>query len=656
MIKMKKRSIIILSKKRATLQLSAILILWLFMFGVIKASGYADSLRKELNSTIDSNWVKTSIELSKFYDEQQPNPDSALWLAQNALEISTRIGYSRGIILSNRRIGNTYFQRSDFENAFAYTEIAILEAKRVKSIVDQGLLYQAISVYYYNVQKVEEAFYYNMKAMRILEKTNEFGPLAYTYYMISGNLANKDQDKERLHYMRKALSTIQKIPEKETTKNLKAILGILIGGGACYSDLYALNPVYLDSAMYYCEMGISICKKYEVVQRENSFRVIIAQSYSNQNEWKTSVKMCQSILTSPKPLKPIDRHSVFNILTKCNFELGNYAEALQFLDSTRHSLNSNDPKWIQFSAEYEYKIQKALGNNVAAIKALELSQAMKDTMALRDKIDLLNDLKEKYQAELKDAEISKLSQQQQIDALQKRWLISIVGLVILILVVLAILYRQNVIRARLRQGEIEQRLNRSRMNPHFFFNVLSSLQMLALDEKRRGEASLYLSKYARIMRQSLESTYTDMIPLEDEISFLREYLDLQKLRFPAKFDYQITVAPEIDAWEIRIPSMLLQPFVENSIEHGFKNVSAGGLLQIFIRQSAHGIEVVIEDNGNTTGEENKHKGYPSRATQIVRDRLSLLNQRYKSQAGYEISRSAAGQGYRVEIHLPLVTS
>jgi Histidine kinase len=653
MIPMIKRNFFLQDKIRVVLQLSAIMIVSLFSFGMMKASGYADSLRKELNSPIDSNRVKASLELSQFYDEQRPNRDSSLWLAQNALEISTRIGYSRGIILSNRRIGNNYFNRKDFENAFAYTEIALAEAKRVKSIVDQGSLYLALSIYYLNVQKMEEAYYYNMKAMRMLENTKEYGHLSYTYYVVSLSLRDKNQDEERLLYMQKAVNSILKIPESQTAKNLKSILLVLQGAAVCYSDLYTLNSSYADSALYFGEMGISLCQKHEAFQRENGFHAVKAFVYSNNNECQKSLKVCRDILNNPKPTSSMDRHSIFNILTKCNYDLGNYELALQYLDSTRIGFGSDDPKWIQFSADYEYKIQKALGNNVAAIKALELSQAMKDTMAQRDKVALLNDLKEKYQAELKDAEISKLSQQQQIDALQKRWLISIVGLVILILVVLAILYRQNVIRARLRQGEIEQRLNRSRMNPHFFFNVLTSLQAMALDENRSGETAGYLAKYARIMRQSLESTYTDVVPLEDELSFLRQYLDLQMMRFPGKFNYEFHIHPDIDPWEVQVPSMLLQPFVENSIEHGFKNLSGIGLLTVNLKPAANGIEITIHDNGMKGNESHAHTGDPGRATQIVKDRLYLLNKRYGSRAGFQIEKGSS-EGYTVTIQLPII--
>ncbi|MBK7666279.1 MAG: histidine kinase [Sphingobacteriaceae bacterium] len=141
---------------------------------------------------------------------------------------------------------------------------------------------------------------------------------------------------------------------------------------------------------------------------------------------------------------------------------------------------------------------------------------------------------------------------------------------ILVLFVIIFFYRQSVLKNKFKALETEQRLNRARMNPHFFFNALASIQTLSMDTENQSKVSLLISKFSKIMRQSLESTYDELATIEDEILFLSNYLDLQKTRFNNKFEYEIKVDENLAQDELKIPSMLLQPFLENSIEHGLR--------------------------------------------------------------------------------------
>jgi LytS/YehU family sensor histidine kinase len=135
------------------------------------------------------------------------------------------------------------------------------------------------------------------------------------------------------------------------------------------------------------------------------------------------------------------------------------------------------------------------------------------------------------------------------------------------------------------------------MNPHFIFNALSSIQSLSLEPENQSKVSGYISRFSKIMRQSLESTYNDLVSIEEEISFLENYLNIQKMRFPNKFDYQIEMADDLEIDEIKVPSMLLQPFIENSIEHGFKGIEYEGIILIKIFKENSQLKIIISDNG-----------------------------------------------------------
>jgi sensor histidine kinase YesM len=140
-------------------------------------------------------------------------------------------------------------------------------------------------------------------------------------------------------------------------------------------------------------------------------------------------------------------------------------------------------------------------------------------------------------------------------------------------IALGFFIRQQSLKSKHKILETEQRLNRARMNPHFFFNALSSLQSFALQENDGKALASNLSKFSHIMRETLESTYKEYVTIEQEKVFLLEYLGLQQIRFPSKFTYEINIDENIEPDEQIIPSMILQPFIENSIEHGFLGLS-----------------------------------------------------------------------------------
>ena len=130
---------------------------------------------------------------------------------------------------------------------------------------------------------------------------------------------------------------------------------------------------------------------------------------------------------------------------------------------------------------------------------------------------------------------------------------------------------------------IKQRLLRAQINPHFIFNSLNSIQHLIFNNSDTQNANKYLAKFASLMRSTLESSIDEYIDLEDEIKTIRNYMDLQKLRFSDRFEYVIEVAEDIEIDGIQVPAMLAQPFLENAVLHAFpNNYNASGLINIRI--------------------------------------------------------------------------
>jgi sensor histidine kinase YesM len=177
-------------------------------------------------------------------------------------------------------------------------------------------------------------------------------------------------------------------------------------------------------------------------------------------------------------------------------------------------------------------------------------------------------------------------------------------------------------------------------------------------------ASKYLNKFARLIRSILNNTEKTSVSLKDEVELLRLYIELEMLRFENKFDYEINVNSDVDLDFYEVPTLLIQPYVENAIIHGLVPKSSGGHLLINISIENNFIVCVITDNGigRQRSAERKansvQKGHRSLGMKITRDRLELLNSVHNSSLSVNITdlydEKNESAGTRVEIFIPVV--
>ncbi|MGH1334791.1 MAG: tetratricopeptide repeat-containing sensor histidine kinase [Aureispira sp.] len=176
----------------------------------------------------------------------------------------------------------------------------------------------------------------------------------------------------------------------------------------------------------------------------------------------------------------------------------------------------------------------------------------------------------------------------------------IAGLVaglLLIIIIGLLVFRQDKLKTRIRETELEQRALRSQMNPHFMFNSLNSIQSLIATDNN-AEASIYLAKFSRLMRRILQNSRQAYIPLHQEMEFLDNYIELEQRRFKEAFDYEMEEEGIEDAHFVMIPPLVIQPFIENAIIHGLlRQAKKGKLLVRFEEYNTTLIKCTIEDNG-----------------------------------------------------------
>ncbi len=190
-------------------------------------------------------------------------------------------------------------------------------------------------------------------------------------------------------------------------------------------------------------------------------------------------------------------------------------------------------------------------------------------------------------------------------------------------------------------AETEITALRSQMNPHFIFNCLNSIKLYLLENDPES-ASVYLTKFSKLIRLVLDNSRSERLTLDKEIETLRLYIEMEIMRFKEKVAYEMQVSTEIDQQYIEIPPLLIQPFVENAIWHGLMHKEFGGKVSILVSLIEENmLEIQVIDNG--VGREKsaeyksktatKHKSF---GMKVTNERIDLINQIYKTNAKVEI--------------------
>lgn len=200
------------------------------------------------------------------------------------------------------------------------------------------------------------------------------------------------------------------------------------------------------------------------------------------------------------------------------------------------------------------------------------------------------------------------------------------------------------LNAQKKLAEYELYALRSQMNPHFVFNSLSAIQYY-INENDFENSEKYLVKFSKLVRQFFEISKEEEITLDSEILLLTHYLEIEKLRFKEKLDFEITVDPKLPTSTTKIPTMLLQPVVENAVNHGIFNKETSGKVSLqFTYIDASTFEVTILDDGVGQERTKKEKAHKISSSIILKDRIAILNESQKWNINFT-SESAFSEAY-----------
>jgi hypothetical protein len=198
--------------------------------------------------------------------------------------------------------------------------------------------------------------------------------------------------------------------------------------------------------------------------------------------------------------------------------------------------------------------------------------------------------------------------------------------------------RQNKLKQSQKEAELSQSLLRSQMNPHFIFNAMSGIQSYIYGHEPE-KSSQFLVNFSRLIRLILENSSKEFIPLQLELEIIEKYLTTQKMRFEDRFDFKLNIDELLVEKQVLIPPMITQPFIENAIEHGQLHTLIDGCINISITEENKMLQIIISDNGvGRKGSKNtqKIKSHNSMAIDITRERIRIINQKYKTNGNLKI--------------------
>jgi ligand-binding sensor domain-containing protein/anti-sigma regulatory factor (Ser/Thr protein kinase) len=201
----------------------------------------------------------------------------------------------------------------------------------------------------------------------------------------------------------------------------------------------------------------------------------------------------------------------------------------------------------------------------------------------------------------------------------------------------------------------------AQMNPHFIFNAINSIQSFVLNNETQN-AYDYLAKFAKLVRMVLNNSKRNLIKMQTEIDTLQLYIQMEQIRFKSSFDFVCNLEPGLDASEIELPVMLIQPFIENAIWHGIMPLQEKrkGKIELNVKQNDTSLEISIRDNGvgrkasQQSKEVVKHK---SLGMQLVQERLALIESQNNRKAGMQVidlfDNNKEACGTEVKISIPI---
>ncbi|HOW26295.1 MAG TPA: histidine kinase [Bacteroidales bacterium] len=648
-----------------------------------------DSLKRLLSA---SDLHQRVMVLNRLADYYAPvNFDSSIMYSAQAMRIGTVYGDPEGIGLARLYTGNAYYYKLDMKNAL----LSYLSAQKLLeecNLRDKlGDLNQQLGNVNFFIRRPEKAMPYYRKAVEYYQASGNEQSLFGAFHAMSMTFFWNEQSRDSsLFYAFKCLGNAGKRSDRVHEAIALTMIGMIYSTETSVPEKQKAL-LYCDSAVKiaivtndHVQLSINYINLGGYYDRSSPLFEVTGNLQTARYFYHKAWEACKMIGNG------LYETLILDYLAEIDIEEGKYQQAEAHLKLSEKLLQEySHSQFHTYAGDVLYPFLKV--NNyflfrreknalykvrfkLATAKG-DYQEAVEYQRLYYQSLDSLRAVQEGQQLELliAEAEVDKtdqkfrmLSQESELNRLRlsrsRAIFIGTSSTVVIFSLFGLLFFQRKRFRAEQRSIVMEQRLLRAQMNPHFLFNSLASIQNYIINQDT-DQASIYLSRFSKLVRNILDNSTEEHVPLEKEIETIRNYLDLQKVRYAGKFDFKIDVDSKLDEENTLIPPMLAQPFIENSIEHGIKHKETNGHIDIRFRMEDGLIRFEVEDDG--VGREkardiegtqrSKHR---SMATSITRDRLEAINKKQKRKIRMEIidlkDESGEGCGTKVTFGIPVV--
>ncbi|HYV91437.1 MAG TPA: tetratricopeptide repeat protein [Chitinophagales bacterium] len=625
---------------------------------------------KEIND--EDGIASTYANIGVNYDKQN-NYSEARRYYLLGLELFEKNEKKSNAALTNEKIGIASELQGDWPEALKYYLDALKLYEELGEKDRIASSFNNLALVYYHQKNYADALKYAFQCLKLSEEIDSKLYMAISYSTLGNIYTSQANYSEALSTFLNGLKISEKM---ENTDFIAAFCGNI-------GDLYADQGNYSESLKYNLKglkISMEINDKYTLGHTYHS----IGNAYSKLGSYDSALNnlykgMFLGIEMADKELMAIS----YQDLAESYYQLHN-------LDSTYHYfnlysaikdtlLNEENSKQIN---EMQTKYETEKKDKEITVLNLE-NEKKQSSLALLDKqrkIAELNFQNEQQQRQLVTSENDRNKQslllagnlhKQQQDSIsnlsvQKTMMAKLaanernkrnyavaggIGIAMFLSLLFYQLYRRRETRNTLAMNQLKNKVLRSQLNPHFIFNALNSIKNFI--QQHPDVADNYLTKFSILMRQVLENSEEEKITLSEEIAMIENYMQLESLRLPLGFDYAVSLDPSIDANNIMVPPLILQPMIENAIWHGLKPLKHRGKISLLFSERNGLLEAVIEDDGvglgstlvNTASPEKKR----SMGMQITRERIELMNRKARVKGWLRQQLLEGGSNVRLAI-------
>jgi tetratricopeptide (TPR) repeat protein len=601
-----------------------------------------DSLKRVVHQTrSDTSKIKVYKDLCWAYATTRKKLDTAAMYADTIYSLSEKNNYSEGVALShfyygviNRFKGNYYQGIDHIEKYVEFYQQQGDSSRMATGLFQFAVMHMQLG----NYKESLDAYY---RIYNIHKSDNYTKGMGFTLHSIGHIQRKLDKHLEAI------ASYEESIAIKTEINDLTGVWQSLMSLGNTYAELenYDKAEEYLLEAMSYAKRANDL---YGIAFINENLGNIYNRldDHSKALIFHKKALDLRNTLPSKKD-KALSEHNV----GKTYLELGKTVEARNHISKSLLLSKEMDAKPLLVdNYKSMVELNEVENNPTEAFKYLKLYTGLKDSLFNSNKNKQLVEIETKYQTAQKDQEIELLKKENELKEKEaqrqndiKKAII--IGSVLILLLAGLLIYtlrqklkNQKAIAAKDEEikisklseqlGALEMKALRAQMNPHFLFNCMNSINKMILSEDHEN-ASKYLTKFSKLIRLMLENSEHQKVSLQNELDMLKAYIELEIIRFKGKIKYSIDVGENLDSESILIPSMILQPFVENAIWHGLLPMDKKGEINIKIDEKEDYLQCRITDSGigrqasMDLKKDSKHKK-KSMGIKITTDRLKLL--------------------------------